>query len=102
TRRTYTPQNLLDLGLTEVDAGHAALRRLVGDETYQAWRTLGGVTYPDNPLSATSRGTARGKVALRKVFETRYPGVDWTRYYDAYEMLMAAGGIEAQRAGYDA
>ena len=99
---TFTPQRLLDLGDTTVDAGNAAARQLLGTEQYDALRRLGGVTYPANALSRTARGTRTGKTTLARELTRRYPGVEWSRYADSYEMLMGVGGLEARKAGYDA
>ena len=103
--KVLSPQNPLgvnNLPGESLDAGHLALRELVGEAEYNRLRDLGGVTYPKNPLSPTSRGTPEGKVALLEELSRRYPEVEWDRYYDSYEMLMTVGATEAKKAGYDA
>lgn len=67
----------------EASAGIKALKKLVPDKEFERLLKL------------------TKKEAIEE-FSQKYPEVDWSRYYDSYEMLEAVAGIEARKAGYDA
>ncbi|RJQ51443.1 MAG: hypothetical protein C4521_12330 [Actinobacteria bacterium] len=70
-------------GLVGQSAGIAALRHLKGEEEF-------------------TRLAGLKKEALARELTTLYPDVEWSRYYDANEMLEGLAGLEARKAGYDA
>jgi len=69
-------------GLVGQSAGIAALRKLLGKDA-------------DKLL-------AMSKPELIKILSTKYPQVDWGKYYDAQEILEGYAGLLAREAGYDA
>jgi len=66
-----------------VSAGIKALKKLLAPEKFERL------------MRATKR-------ELNEEFSKEYPKVEWTRYYDAYEMLEGYAGLKAREAGYDA
>jgi hypothetical protein len=104
-RRTASPKSPLYVqpgsvqGFTFADdAAIRAISELKGGAFLDELKKMGGI----GVTSDTLRGTAKGKEVLRKYLEKNYPGVEWGRYYDSREMLMAVGGIESRKAGHDA
>lgn len=94
TYKTNPDSNILHLGeagtvssnrgqFVGESAGIAAARKLIGDA--DVFRMMG-----------------LKKDALVVELQSKYPDIDWSRYYDQHEMVEAVGGIEARRRGYDA
>lgn len=67
-----------------VSAGISSLKMLVGDAEFSRLMSL---------------GKKRDAIAHAR---SVYPNVEWTRYYDAYEVLEGYAGMLARDAGYDA
>jgi len=71
-------------GVSQSDAGVSALHHLLGQDKFDA-------------VVAEAR---KGKTHFAEYMSKLHPEIEWGKYFDSYEMLMAYGGIEARKAGY--
>ena len=104
-RKTASPKNPINVqpgnladGTFADDSAIRALEAIKGAEFVNNLKSIGGI----GRLSMELRGTSKGKTALMDYLKKEYPKVDWGKYHDSREMLMAVGGIEARKAGHDA
>jgi 2'-5' RNA ligase len=66
----------------EVSAGVSALKHLASPEEFDRYRKM-------------------SKVELQSTLEQQFPGPDYSKYHDSYELLEALGAQMARKAGYD-
>ena len=67
----------------EPSAGVAALKKLSTPEEFEQLRNM-------------------DRAGLSKYLSEKYPGTDYSKYHDSYELLEALGAQKARAAGYDA
>lgn len=78
-----------------VSAGIAALKELLPPQEYEALIRI--------PSLATERASSRiGRKALTELLASKFPDVEWGRFFDQQEMLEGYAGELARQQGFDA